>query len=77
MGEGVPVNGDRNPNRCVPGRYGGAWGIASVVAIVVGWLFLLGSVLVRGAEALFFVGVGLCSCGFVMEFFLRAPMKVE
>lgn len=63
-------NGDQHP---VPRRYGGAWGIASVLAIVFGWLFLLGSVLLPENEFFLFVGVGLCSCGFVMEFFLRSP----
>ena len=81
MGEEVFVtsNGDQQPvARRLPGRYGGAWGVTSVLAIVVGWLFLLGSVLVPQFEVLLFVGVALCSGGFLMEFFLRsAPMKAD
>ena len=58
-----------------PGRYGGAWGIGAVLAIVVGWVFLLGSVLLPGSHHLFpfCVGVGFCSCGFLMEFLLWSP----
>lgn len=58
----------------VPVRYGGAFGVASLVAIILGWIFLLGSVLVPGHEGFLFVGVVLCSCGFLMEFALRSPL---
>lgn len=81
MGEQVldASNREQHPvARRLPSRYGGLWGVLSVVAIVIGWLFLLGVVLVPEHGAFLYVGIMICSCGFLMEFFLRTPsMKSE